>query len=286
VTVTPDDPLTEIAALAREMAESVCRRDPRTGESCAWYHGLWPDLRSVGLGASVSSHAGFFGKAFERMPRRRPRVLVSGAADHALLATVLSTCGAASIEPEVTVLDQCETPLRLNAWYAARAGRSIATCRDDVFEHTPAAPYDVVVASSFIGYFPPERRLALFGHWRSMLGESGLVAVVNRVRGGDPRTPVTFGPRDAEAFREAAEARLRPPLDEPTLRRQLDRVASYVRKQYAYPVSHEDLLATFAGAGLAVTVSTTVTPDDRRSGDIGGVAVASSATYACVVGTR
>jgi hypothetical protein len=202
----PDASLAEVSRLAREMAEAVCWRDPGTGESCAWYHGLWPDLRAVGLGSSVSYHADFLAQAFARVRKSKPRVLVSGAADHAILAHVFAACDANAIDCEVTVIDRCETPLRVNVWYAARAGRSIATCRTDVFEHASTVPYDVVVAHAFLGYFQPERRRALFRHWRSMLAPSGAIVIVNRVRGGDPSEPVAFGQRDAEVFSAIAEA--------------------------------------------------------------------------------
>ena len=92
-------------------------------------------IHIFGLGSSVSYHADFLAQAFARVRKSKPRVLVSGAADHAILAHVFAACDANAIDCEVTVIDRCETPLRVNVWYAARAGRSIATCRTDVFEH-------------------------------------------------------------------------------------------------------------------------------------------------------
>ena len=54
------------------------------------------------------------------------------------LANVIQACVAKA--PDVTVLDVCETPLRLCDWYATRRGHSIATCQSDIFDHAPAAP--------------------------------------------------------------------------------------------------------------------------------------------------
>jgi hypothetical protein len=61
-----------------------------------------------------------------------------------------------------------------------------------------------------------------------------------------------------------------------------------VLRQYAYPVPREELAGLLADVGLevAISVSVSVTANDRRIGDIGGVALASNATYACMLGTR
>ncbi len=281
-----DDPIDECAELARGMATTRCRRDPRTGESCAWYHGLWSDLRAVGLGSRVSYQADFLGRIVPLVTRQRPRVLVAGAADHAILAHVLAACDAHAIAPQVTILDRCETPLRLNEWYATRVGRSIATRHADMFEHRPSDPYDLIVAHSFIGYFPPERRQSLFLHWSAMLAPSGVLAVVNRVREGDPRAFLTFGAREAAAFRAAAEARLRPRLSAAALVAQLDRAGAYVRNHGVHPLPREELSSLFASAGLRVDVSLDVAASDDRNRELAGVAVVSNATYACVAGTR
>ncbi len=46
------------------------------------------------------------------------RILISGAADYALLARIVTMASRHNATPEITVLDRCETPLRLNSWYA------------------------------------------------------------------------------------------------------------------------------------------------------------------------
>src|SRR5436190_7838783 len=103
----PEEPLSESAPLARQKAAQLCR------DGCSWYHGLWQDLRAVGLAASPQYQADFFLKAFGRLAgrTRRQRVLVSGAADYSILAHVLWACDEQNIDADFAVVDRCETPL-------------------------------------------------------------------------------------------------------------------------------------------------------------------------------
>src|SRR5262245_36311726 len=103
----PQEPLELSAPLARRLAPQLCHKDPASGESCAWQHGLWQYLRILGMNHSPRAHAAFLLEALAATARPGMRVLVSGAADYSMLAHVLAATRAA----EVTVLDVCETPL-------------------------------------------------------------------------------------------------------------------------------------------------------------------------------
>jgi len=282
-----DEQLAETAAFARRTAGASCRRDPKTGESCAWYHGLWQDLRAVGLGSKVSFQADFFAEAFSRVKKEAPRALVAGAADDAVLTHVLAACGASAVEPRVTVLDLCDTPLVLNERYAARVGRAIATVRVDMLEHAPEEPYDAIVAHSFVGYFPPAKRRELTLRWASMLAPSGVLILVNRIRAGDPEAPVSFGANEAAAFCAAVEERLRSSLSAEELATQVARAGTYVRNHVVFALPEGEIESHLAAAGLEVAIAKTVTAHDPRSRGVGGgVAVASNARYACIAGAR
>lgn len=274
------------AALARRTADATCRTDPATGETCAWYHGLWQDLRAIGLGSGIAHHPRFFADALAIVAEatRAPRVLVAGAADAAIAAAVFAASDALGLAPHVTVLDRCDTPLALNTAFAARAGRPIATIRADVFEHAPREAYDAIFAHSFVGYFAPRTRRALVAQWASMLRPSGSLAIVNRLRAGDPDTPVTFDARGAAAFCAAVEERLRATLAPAELATQTARAAAYVRNHRVHPLPEGELEAAFDAAGLRVAYGDVATADDPRGRGVGGgVAVASNARYACLV---
>src|SRR6185369_15056274 len=113
-----NEPLLESAPLARELAREMCHIDPVTGESCAWLHGFWQYIRLLGLGSTPTQNEEFFaaaiGTATAAVPA--PRILVSGAADYSMLSVVLGACAGRDVRPQITVMDQCETPLALNRW--------------------------------------------------------------------------------------------------------------------------------------------------------------------------
>ena len=280
-----DDPVGQLAPFARSIAASTCTRDA-DGVSCAWYHGLWLDLRAVGLGAGVAGTEGFFPEAMSYVKRPRPRVLVCGAADHSILACVLGGCDEGRVEPEVTILDRCETPLRVNERFASGVDAKVALVRGEALEHAPEEPYDLVLAHSFVGYFSREGRRVLLERWKSWLAPGGFVALVQRVRDGDPSTPIGFSAEQAHAFRTAADARLRPRLTGGDLPMQRGRVDAYVARHRVYPIARGDLEAEIAAAGLGIARAWEVRVGSEAHGGLGGVAVAEGRAYACVVAGR
>ena len=133
------EPVHESAPLARWIAERVCRVDPGTGESCAWYHGFRQYLRVLGLAVTPSHHADFLREAMAGAVERgqRVRVLISGAIDYSMFAHVLWACRESGVSPAVTIVDVCDTPLFLNLWYAQRIGLSVRTVRSDILAYMP-----------------------------------------------------------------------------------------------------------------------------------------------------
>jgi SAM-dependent methyltransferase len=198
------EPLEESAPLARRLAPSLCRRDPATGESCAWTHGFWQYLRLMGLASGPGRHEKFFRGAFDRVEARSgaPRVLISGTADYSMLAHVLGAFRARSIEPEVTVLDLCETPLALSRWYAERVACRIRTWRGDVLAYRESGEFDAVCTHSFLSYFSPESRPDLLARWRELLRPGGRAITVNALRPGPTSERVGLSRAQALALRE------------------------------------------------------------------------------------
>jgi SAM-dependent methyltransferase len=143
---------------------------------------------------ALSDHAG-------RAGGQAARVLVSGSADYSMLAHVLHAAREAAVPVVVTVLDQCETPLRLSRWYAERSGFAELTLAcADVLAYRPEAPFDLIVTSSFFGYFGPAQRVALFGSYAQMLAPAGRLVFSNRLRPGPEDQTVGFTDAQALAF--------------------------------------------------------------------------------------
>lgn len=234
--------LEQAAALARARAPELCRRDPQTGASCDWNHGLWPTLRLLGLVTEPALHGEFLRGALAALPMERPRILLSGAADHALLEQVHSAFAGRPFD--AVVLDLCETPLMLNRRCAERAGVAIETRVSNILEYAERRPYDAICTHAFLSYFDQVQRTALVAKWRELLRPGGRVITVNRIRPGSEPQWVAFSTDQVWAFRqrveEAAKAR---GLALPRLGRAAELYAS---RQAIFPLaSTEELRALF-----------------------------------------
>ena len=158
----------------------------------------------MGLASGPGRHAEFFRSAFGRVevPSGTPRVLISGTADYSMLAHVLGAFRSRSVEPEITVLDLCETPLALSRWYAEREACGILTWRGDVLEYREPRRFDAICTHSFLSYFSPERRLDLLARWRELLAPGGRAITVNALRPGPASELVGLSPAQALTLRE------------------------------------------------------------------------------------
>lgn len=247
--VAPDEALDEAAQLAREQAPAPCRREPATGHSCAWHHGLWPTLRLLGLVTEPAFHGEFLRTALGAVAGESPRVLLSGAADHALLAQVLAAF--AGRAPRITVLDICETPLMLNRWYAGRAGIAIDTHRSDILDFEAPEAFDAVCTHAFFGNFDPARREVLASKWHALLKPGGRVVTVNRLRPGREPQWVAFSVDQVWAYRtRVEEAAKRRGLQVAGLGRAAE---TYAQRQAIFPLaSAEDLRSFIERAGFDI----------------------------------
>lgn len=248
--------LLESAPLAWRLAPRLCRKDA-AGESCAWIHGFWQYLRLAGLASTPGLHVSFFSDALLRFTggKDAPRVLISGAADYSMLALVLGACQPRGIRPDVTVLDQCETPLMLNRWFADRAGVAITTRLRDILEYSEARPYDVICTHSFLSEFPRERWPRLLDQWRRLLRPGGAAVTINRVRSDAGPAPARFSPSQAAAL-HAAVLEKAPTLpagvapEPPALAHAAE---VYAEKRRTWPAqSREQLVSQLESAGFTV----------------------------------
>lgn len=286
-----DEPIMESAPLARWIAERLCRTDPATGESCAWYHGYWQYLRALDLVTTPAHHADFLRDAFRIAAGDAPRirVLISGAIDYSMLAHVLWACGLHGVTAEVTVVDLCDTPLFLNHWYARRAGCRIRSQRSDILEHVAEAAYDVVCTHSLLGQVPPARRGELVAKWRQALRPGGRVITVNRIRPDSGAGPVGFSPQQAGALREAVmrlsdEQRGRLEIVPDEL---LHGAELYAVRRRPYPVrSREDLTALFEEGGFTLEHLSCAPVSAAHATAVSGPTIAGGAEYARVVARR
>ncbi|HZM46142.1 MAG TPA: class I SAM-dependent methyltransferase [Burkholderiales bacterium] len=285
-----EEPLPESALLARQLALRWCRPDPQTGENCAWYHGFWQYLRLLKLVTTPEHHAAFYRSALgeaARLPGAR-RVLVAGAADYGMLAHVIAAFREQGNEPQVTVNDLCETPLRLNQWYAHRVGSDLSVCRCDTLQYAEERPFDVVCTHSFLGRFPPARRLDLTRKWYRLLRPGGLAVTVKRIRPGSGTELSGFTPEQAEAFRDKVRAAARS-LSTPGIAPEdlAENARVYADRNSTWPLrSREEIVELFERASFRVDRLDCTPVASASSVGASGPTALGGAEYVQIVATR
>ncbi len=251
--------LPEMATLGLKTAPRHCT------PACHDYHAIWGFLRLFGrLPAVAADHDLLTSALGDAACEGGPRVLVSGSADHGLLAYVLAAFESAGRRPDVTVIDRCATPLELCTRYATDRGLEITTHATEALAF--AAPsFDLIVAHNFLNAFDADGRDALVRHWAGMLAPEGRIVSVTTVKLGAPPRSKRFEGAEAEGLiHRVAQDRAASPhaglIDEPSLRAL---TAGYCRLKSSWNVTTiEALEAHFTAAGLAV--ETTVGPNPQR----------------------
>jgi SAM-dependent methyltransferase len=277
-----NQPLESSASSARRLAPQLCRKDPVTGEDCSWYHGLWPDLRLLGLAAAPEQQSDFFQNAFAHFSGRPLRLLICGAADDSILAHVLSACSRHKLAAHITVVDMCETPLFFNRRYAEQAGVKIETVAADIFNYKPDTRFDGICSHGFLSQFPPSRREELVRQWSRLLAPGGTVLLVNRVRPGPSGAETRFSEKQGREFCETVAEKLRhTELDQANRAGILARAEIYVRRLCGYALTEEELVALFHQAGFRIE-DCQIISRGAPDGKLTGPAVPSHAKHACL----
>ena len=192
-------PLRTSAPLAHAWSRQLCG-------SCGWYHGAWQYLRLAGVISGITAEAEFFETALRNLAGAggSTRVLVAGSADYGMLAEVIDSYRVAGVRPEISVLDRCETPLRLNHWYARQFDLDPVLYRADLFDLVVERPYDVICTHSFFSFVAPERHVDLARCWYSLLRPGGYVVTSQSVRPRYEGETIRFTPSQVEEFAERA----------------------------------------------------------------------------------
>jgi len=203
----PASPFTAPPRVTRAiaLAEQHC---PLCGADCGWYHGTWPLWRALGIASTPVLHAAFYEEAIAEHLNAGGGmdVLVTGAADPAMLATITGAFAARGRRPRLTVLDRCGTPLVLARDWAAVADVELHTQRRNVLDAGGIGPFDLVCTHAFLGYFSPPARARLAIAWRSFLRPGGRLLTLNRLRPDAPYAPIGFSHEEARRFVERARS--------------------------------------------------------------------------------
>jgi len=155
-----DEPLLESALLAQQYAKHYCKK-------CAWYHGFWQYLRLLGIGKTLSGQSQFFSETVQKKSAiPNLNILISGCADYSMLALVVASLKSVNRQIDssvkLTVLDICQTPLKLCQWYADQNNFQIDLIESDILSYSQNQQFDLIITSSFLGYFSDQSRNSFF----------------------------------------------------------------------------------------------------------------------------
>lgn len=286
-----DEPLELSAPIAWQLASTHCRPDPATGVSCAWNHGLWQVLRLMGMVGTAARRGSFYRQEIcKAAGQGKFRILISGTSDYAMLALAAQACAGRPVAPEITVLDICETPLRLNHWYAERNALSISGVRADFLDYDPVQRFDLVCTDSFLGRFPHAQWPQVAARWHALLRPGGTLLTASKLAPESrPGQCIVFTDSQAAAFRDAVRARMLEPGAPAGLDSGLVTLAAeqYAQYQCNHPLrSAEDMRMLLENAEFAIT---RLTPHAHTAGHTAGIqapSMAADTTFLQAVAVR
>lgn len=286
-----EEPLLESAPLAWKLALEFCRRDPATGETCAWHHGLWQFLRLMGLAGSAARRGAFYQDATRDALAdvKSPRVLISGSTDYAMLALVAAALKDRLEGAAITIVDICETPLRLGQWYAERSGTRLNVARSDILDYDPREHFDLICTDSFISRFPHQQWKGLADKWRALLRPGGSVVTATLLRPDAAVECIRFSEEQVVAFRETVRrlAEERPVIFGNTPADLAASAERYARNQYNHPVRTKDeVRVLLEDAGFAVDRMPMLSPHAENPAGISAPTVPKHGAFLGVIAHR
>lgn len=177
--MTVREDLAALAARAAALAPIHC-------SDCVGYHGAWPTLRLTEAVGGIDADRETLVPLLAGLAREhaRRRWLIAGMSDTGLLAITASALREAGNAATITLVDRCETPLRLCQEYAAASGIHVESAKADLTTYA-ASPQDVVFAHSILSHIPADARGRALARMRSWLTPAGCLVLVARV-GDEP----------------------------------------------------------------------------------------------------
>lgn len=256
-----------------------------------WNHGLWQFLRLMRLSGTAANRSGFYQRTLRAFleENRTPRILVSGAADYAMLAQIALAAQQTGAAPDVTVVDICETPLHLNRWYAERGGIGVDTVCGDMLEFKSSSGFDMVCTDAFLGRFPHALWPRLATRWLALLRTGGRLLTASQLRPpSDPECRV-FDEKQIIAFRDKVLDVVRQediPIDLDT-DELVHAITQYCKNQFSYPLRSEaHLRQLIENAGFFVDELPTIISASIKYKGIDSPTLSSGGKFLCVVATR
>lgn len=198
--------LDSLARHAFEQAPLLCA--PRQG--CCDYHRIWGLARLASPDGPELAGAAFLREELARHAASlpAPRVLISGGADGGLLALVDEALQSVAASPRLLFVDRCATAVEVNQRLAGSLAAEVSLFQGDILDFT-CEPVDLIVAHSFLNFFTPALRRALFLRWADLLKAGGRILLSNKLAQQARRRPARPDAaelqRHAQALEQVAE---------------------------------------------------------------------------------
>jgi hypothetical protein len=196
-----EEPLQDLARMAWDHSKSLC--DPQHG--CTNYHRAWSLVRLISLDGALPGASAFF---IEEIARRitggARRILISGSADTGLLAVVAQAIRRAGQSAQIVIVDRCKTPLQQCRNYASMLGLPVEFHECDV-RALEIDPVDVVIAHSFLLFFPEPDRQQVIDSWARLTQKGAAVLLFSPISPDEHTHPMRLD-RDAIPGRAASLA--------------------------------------------------------------------------------
>lgn len=274
--------------LPRE-AELSLHAAARHCHDCRWYHGTWTTWRALELVSGADVHRDFYRNALPPLPQR-PRVLISGTGDNALLAVVADALGTGAPDAQIHALDRCRTPLLACQRFAETHALDVQCHVHDIVDFQPPPHFDLIVVHAFLGFIPPARRPALLSRWFDLLAPGGRLMMVQRLRPDRAGDPANFSKAQTDRFvRDVIQAFRARPARAPLDAIRLEQAArEYARNKITHPVTGMPALhGLFNAAGLRIQRCQTTATQRAGAGDAAaGPSLRNSDSYAQLIAVR
>ncbi|GAA0296008.1 class I SAM-dependent methyltransferase [Rhodovulum strictum] len=252
---TPKDiePLARIARFSWDWAPALCA----PGDGCADYHRAWSMLRLVqAQGKPPAGWAFFHAEIARAAAQGARRVLISGGADTGVLAIVASGFRNAGVAPQITYVDRCATPVMQNRLLGAELGLDLTARTADMLTFR-AEGMDLVIAHSFLVFFPRDQRGRVVANWAASLVPGGAVLMSGALAEdgeGEPWRPAgadDIPTRQARLTEQARAAGLAP-AKATELAEVAGRFWTTRPTRRTGPLAETELRGLFEAAGLTV----------------------------------
>jgi SAM-dependent methyltransferase len=201
-------------------ATAHCRSNALGKPDCSSYHVPWQHLRLCRVVSEPSWHGAFYAREFrewsccERVADTpRPRVLITGLADYAMLYWVAQSLpNDVRQRCEFHVLDICNTPLDGCRWLQGRLEQCSPPLEIDVHLHhedifatgLPPGSFDLITSDAFLTRFATiEEKRRVIAQWSRLLRPGGRIVTTARVR----HREIDIQEADRRAFVARAEQR-------------------------------------------------------------------------------